>query len=90
MNLEAFELPASPARNAQTMSILLLSPWPAGYRVLVLEGRDRVGGRLNSTTTVVPDSHVDLGAMWQVLIAGWRGGDCLCSLACLRDVCCTP
>ncbi|PRW58489.1 amine oxidase [Chlorella sorokiniana] len=36
----------------------------AGYRVLVLEGRDRVGGRLNSTTTVAPGSHVDLGAMW--------------------------
>ncbi|KAI7844576.1 hypothetical protein COHA_001934 [Chlorella ohadii] len=36
----------------------------AGYRVLVLEGRDRTGGRLNSTTTALPDSHVDLGAMW--------------------------
>lgn len=33
--------------------------------MLVLEGRDRAGGRLNSTSIAsIPGAHVDLGAMW--------------------------
>lgn len=51
-------------------------PCTAGYRVLVLEGRDRVGGRLNSTTTVVPGSHVDLGAMCELAALSQRVARC--------------
>ena len=54
--------PILPCNSCKLTSVLF--PQAKGYDVVVLEARNRTGGRLNTVTLKTRDAKIDLGAAW--------------------------
>lgn len=50
--------------NLPDFNSICLGICSQGYKVTVLEARDRIGGRVHTTTDLGPDFNVELGAQW--------------------------